>query len=449
VARARQLTTSLTTTASLADATQYEKGWDTARERGEAGPAGWEGWDWSHVPDGAVSLTPTAGDIVIMREAPTCCLHGLMPWTATKRQRRTLTMRYKSGREWSSHRDHPDHVHRPRHVDLRVRKHLGLPQSNDLRPETVALVSGDSDALLGFARSALASWRSPDMPESRAPLWRTGRNASCALPPAGSPPVTAVMRFLMDAYGFLHLRAVLSPVEVRAAREAYAKALKDGKVIGRPPLEQLITHPRLLPIYQEFAGENELHCVSVGLLHNSPRPDGATLGPGHFHCQREYDRYHAQFSTRASGVGDGEGRISLNNWVAFPYLDVVEPDDGGTSSANHPRLQHIMILECPELTVLPLWAVLMLTGLLVIPGSHKAVFSRPRSLFHPYGNPPGLGGPNRPSQEDWAANQLQIPLPDGCLHVRPEPGDVVTARPFNFIRLILYYASLIADGFIV
>ena len=108
-----------------------------------------------------------------------------------------------------------------------------------------------------------------------------------------------------------------------------------------------------------------------------------------------------------------------------------------------------MILECPELTVLPLLAVLMLAGLLVIPGSHKAVFSRPRSLFGPYGNPPGLGGPNRPSQEDWAANKLQIPLPDGCFHVRPEPGDVVTARPFNFIRLIVYYASLIADGFIV
>ena len=44
-----------------ADATQFERGWDAAKERGEAGPAGWEGWDWSHVPDGLVNLCPTAG----------------------------------------------------------------------------------------------------------------------------------------------------------------------------------------------------------------------------------------------------------------------------------------------------------------------------------------------------------------------------------------------------
>ena len=78
------------------------------------------------------------------------------------------------------------------------------------------------------------------------------------------------------------------------------------------------------------AGDDELRCVSAGLLHNSPRPvDAAGLSPGHLHCQREYDHHHAQYSTRPSGLGDGEGRISLNNFVAFPYLDAVGPDDGG------------------------------------------------------------------------------------------------------------------------
>ena len=150
-------------------------------------------------------------------------------------------------------------------------------------------------------------------------------------------------------------------------------------------------------------GDDELHCVSVGLMHNSPRPENATLQPGHFHCQREYDRYHAQFSTRPSSCGDGEGRISLNNFVAFPYFDEVRPDDG---------------------------------GLLVIPGSHKSVFSRPRSLFYPFGNPPALGGPNRPPEGDWKSNTLQIPVPDGCWHVRPDPGDVVTISSLNmFTRL--------------
>lgn len=207
------------------------------------------------MPDGAVNLTPTAGDIVIMREAPTGCLHGVMPWTSTTRQRRTFTMRYKSGREWSSHRDHPDHVHRPVCVDPDIRKRLRLPQQTRLLPETVALVSGDSDALIGFAHSALAAWKHPPVPEHRAPLWRSGRNLSCALPPGGSPLMTAEMRFLMDACGFLHLRAVLSPAEVDAACAEYTEALEDGNIIGRPALEHLVTHPRLLPIYHEFAGE--------------------------------------------------------------------------------------------------------------------------------------------------------------------------------------------------
>ena len=216
------------------------------------------------MPDGLVNLTPTAGDIVIMHEGPTGCLHGVMPWTSVVRQRRTLTMRYKSGSEWSSHRDHPDHAHRPKQIDPHVRRQLGLPSPQVLLPETVALVSGDGAALAGFAQSALAAWKRPAVPGSRAPLWRAGQNPSCALPPAGSPPTTVTpdMRFLMSTYGFLHLRAVLSPAEVAVAREAYADAMTGGGIMGRPPLEQLITHPKLLPIYQEFAGECVL-CASA------------------------------------------------------------------------------------------------------------------------------------------------------------------------------------------
>ena len=67
--------------------------------------------------------------------------------------------------------------------------------------------------------------------------------------------MSAEMRFLMDAYGYLHLRAVLSPAEVAAARKAHDHARNSGGVIGSQALEQLITHPRLLPIYREFAGE--------------------------------------------------------------------------------------------------------------------------------------------------------------------------------------------------
>ena len=75
------------------------------------------------------------------------------------------------------------------------------------------------------------------------------------------PAMTAEMRFLLDSCGFLHLRTVLSPAEVTAASEAYDEAAAEGgngnSVIGKPALEQLITHPRLLPIYQEFVGERK------------------------------------------------------------------------------------------------------------------------------------------------------------------------------------------------
>jgi len=211
------------------------------------------------VPDGLVNLTPTAGDIVIMREGPTGCLHGVMPWTSAVRQRRTLTMRYKSGSEWLSHRDHSDHAHRPKQIDPRVRRQLGLPSPQPLLPQTVALVSGDSAALAGFAQSALETYEWPAVADSRAPLWRAGQNPSCSLPPAGPLTVTPEMRFLMSNFGFLHLRAVLSPTEVDEARVAYTDAMKGGGIMGSPPLEQLITHPKLLPIYQEFAGE----CIPV------------------------------------------------------------------------------------------------------------------------------------------------------------------------------------------
>ena len=137
-----------------------------------------------------------------MREAPTGCLHGVMPWTSTTRQRRTMTMRYKSGPEWLSHRDHEDHVHRPRQISPRVRSHLGL-SDQQMRPETVALVSGDSAALTGFAQSALRTWKRPPAAESRPPLWRAGRNPSVAMPPGPPAAMTAEMRFLMDAYGFV------------------------------------------------------------------------------------------------------------------------------------------------------------------------------------------------------------------------------------------------------
>lgn len=69
-----------------------------------------------------------------------------------------------------------------------------------------------------------------------------------------------------------------------AAREVYAEAAQDRGagtgLFGRPALERLIAHPKLLPIYEEFAGDDQLHLVSAGLLHDQPKAEGAPLQPG-------------------------------------------------------------------------------------------------------------------------------------------------------------------------
>ena len=44
------------------------------------------------IPPGVINITPSAGDVVIMPEAMT---HGVLPWKATDRQRRVLTLRYR------------------------------------------------------------------------------------------------------------------------------------------------------------------------------------------------------------------------------------------------------------------------------------------------------------------------------------------------------------------
>ena len=77
---------------------------------------------------------------------------------------------------------------------------------------------------------------------------------------------------------------VRPPPKVAAAREVYAEAAQDSGagtgLFGRPALERLIAHPKLLPIYEEFAGDDQLHLVSAGLLHDQPKAEGAPLQPG-------------------------------------------------------------------------------------------------------------------------------------------------------------------------
>ena len=290
---------------------------------------------------------------------------------ATTKQRRILQMRYKAGGAYESHRrSHPE----VGQISPSIRSDLNLPTRDKLLPVTLALISGDRTALAHFAGSALDKQcvAHPD----RIGLWRPGKNARCPLVPsvrpagvfrnvandatyngggrdrttsadikdsadtlklaASSAAMTEEMRFLMDCFGFLHLKALLSPEQIEQARRAYTEALQSpdehhSAPLGLPALESLISHPTLLRIYGEFAGENDVRLVSAGLLHSPPRAEAAAkVGGAQLHCQREYDHLHAMFGVRPSGLGDGDGRITLNNWVTFPYFDSVQPGDGGT-----------------------------------------------------------------------------------------------------------------------
>ena len=96
---------------------------------------------------------------------------------------------------------------------------------------------------------------------------------------------------------------------------------------------------------------------------NRPRAKGGGL-----HCAREdYGWESCRYETR-------NGHIYCDYFVVFPYFDDVFPGDG---------------------------------GLLVVPGSHKAAFDRPRSLFN--------GG-----QITDVTN-----LPDGVINLTPRAGDIL------------------------
>ena len=94
--------------------------------------------------------------------------------------------------------------------------------------------------------------------------------------------------------------------------------------------------------------------------------DSHNLGPGRLHCAREdFGWESTRFDTRS---------IYCDDFVIFPYFDDVFPGDG---------------------------------GLIVVPGSHKAAFDRPETLFN-----------------DGLMAELDD-LPAGVVNVTQRAGDVI------------------------
>ena len=246
-------------------------------------------------------------------------------------------------------------------------------------------------------------------------------------------------RFLLDLNGYLHLRGVLGPRELAACRAAAdrhidlcervadgsapADSIPEGFGNGAKPgepggkgygsgyawekcLEQLTFHPRLWPIVLELTEGRP------GLSTGTMIVDDAELGGAHvdgsvLHCARE-DIPHEERpgATGPANVApfDGacvceerDGKIFCDNFVCFPYLDTVEPGDG---------------------------------GLVVLPGSHKSKFNRPTNLFGPLSR----DADTRPDPIDWTGVPASAPAVGqseglGChelaANITPQAGDML------------------------
>ena len=364
------------------------------------------GREWG-LPEHAQNLCPAAGDIVVMAEGTS---HAGMPWLSADRHRRALALRFKP-------------------------QHTGLPDDNldeaavlALPPELRELrASAGASHAKAIATMPLPIVLSPPAPGSQ-PLADTERCAAKYLktepadqdvmwqyPPApvgrrpGSIGLTEEQRYLFDLNGYLHLRGVLSSLELEAARAAvseYVAHSSGGADSPSPPLPDGFDAPEggrgnfpngfaFSPALGALAWHPKLRNAILELTDGKPKLSSGTLmvqdssyGGGGLHCAREDHGWDS------AGWEVVAGRCHCDNFVVFPYLDTVQEGDG---------------------------------GLVVLRGSHKANFERP-----------GQTGSDLPhlyecSPEMWAERGL----PPGAVNVAPVAAGDVLILPEATVRLCL------------
>jgi ectoine hydroxylase-related dioxygenase (phytanoyl-CoA dioxygenase family) len=192
--------------------------------------------------------------------------------------------------------------------------------------------------------------------------------------------MTPEQRYLFDVFGYLHIEKALSPEELRACQEATDRYIntpegqlppgfsKDGKrhlhgFAFDKSLEALTRHPSIWAIVKELTN-NRPRLISGTL--QVDRPGESSVGG--LHCARE------GFGWESTRYETQHGRIYCNDIIVFPYMDDVNPGDG---------------------------------GLIVLPGSHKAAFPRPEGLFN---------------------NGLMHTVDDlapGVVNITPKAGDII------------------------
>jgi ectoine hydroxylase-related dioxygenase (phytanoyl-CoA dioxygenase family) len=195
--------------------------------------------------------------------------------------------------------------------------------------------------------------------------------------------MTPKQRYQFDVTGYLHLENVLSAEELAAAREAAfryintpteelppgfrsnGKGFENGFAFDKA-LEALTVHPATWPIIKELT--NNKPQLMRGTMMADRAGVSESEAPLYLHCARE------DFGWESTRYLVKDDRIFCNDFVIFPYLTDVYPGDG---------------------------------GLLVVPGSHKAEFPRPETLF------------NHGVVEDKDS------LPPGVVNITPKAGDMV------------------------
>ncbi len=202
--------------------------------------------------------------------------------------------------------------------------------------------------------------------------------------------MTPEQRYLFDVTGYLHLENAIQGEELKAAQvaadtyintpteelpdgfDSSGKHLPNGFAFSRA-LEALALHPASWQIIRELTDNKPQLARGTMIADRIGVPEGGDAL--RLHCAREdYGRDRNCFENR-------NGTIYCDDFVVFPYLTDVYPGDG---------------------------------GLLIVPGSHKAEYDRPKHIF------------NNGTIDDVD----NIPL--GVENITPKAGDIlIIFRTFN------------------
>jgi len=208
--------------------------------------------------------------------------------------------------------------------------------------------------------------------------------------------MTPEQRYLFDLTGYLHLRNVMSEAELRPAQAAAARYIDMAPEDWPEGFSADLERSDLTPYNHGFAFDKSLEVLTrhpvtwpllMELTDRRPRFNGGTLGLNHhrhrFHPLHAGWRPTRRPDTRRYYVGDD--RVRCTDFVFFFYLTDVFPGDG---------------------------------GLIVVPGSHKAHFERPKDMFYPT----SFG-------DDYVADTA----PTGVENICARAGDVVV-MPENLLH---------------